>query len=369
MEKEKISNSFITKNDSKALYGIAILFMVFHHCFCIPDRLNYDYIPVLRGFEFESKVAYIGKLCVAIYAFVSGYALTKTANSKEVNSVSQRFENNLRLVGRQLIHFYSKFWLVCLIFIPIGILFFDKQWSAKDVIWACLFGARINTEWWYVKQYLFLLFVFPLIDCFLFCLVDKKKILYCIILLFAVFFLVLGCKFSRWEGPKHFLVNLYYNVNIDYMIIFLCAVLISKFKIFEKIDLRIALPFYFYVLLLLGVFLFRWRYVKGPAQSNYDIYLTPVFIFALVKLLHEKKMSFHAQNVLQYFGKYSTFMWLTHTFWIYYYFQKIILLPKYSLLIYVWAVAIALVNAIVLDMLYKRIETLILGKNKNIIKN
>lgn len=54
-----------TKANSVEMYGIAILLMVFHHLFK-------SYI----GPSAIQTIAYFGKICVAIFAFISGYALS-----------------------------------------------------------------------------------------------------------------------------------------------------------------------------------------------------------------------------------------------------------------------------------------------------
>ena len=56
----------------------------------------------------------------------------------------------------------------------------------------------------------------------------------------------------------------------------------------------------------------------------------------------------------RFLGKYSTFIWLSHTFWIYYYFQPVVLLPRYSILIYLWSVLLSLLTAMALSWIYGR---------------
>lgn len=69
-------------------------------------------------------------------------------------------------------------------------------------------------------------------------------------------------------------------------------------------------------------------------------------------------------KMLSLFGKYSVYIWLVHTFFAYYYFQNIILIPRYSLLIYVWLFLLSFGVAIILDKLSVYIDNCI----KNIDK-
>ena len=66
-----------TKEHTKIAKGIAILFMVYHHLFVIPERLNNNYISVINllGYNFQSILANFAKICVCIFVFCSGIGL------------------------------------------------------------------------------------------------------------------------------------------------------------------------------------------------------------------------------------------------------------------------------------------------------
>lgn len=70
-----------TKANSVEMYGIAILLMVFHHLFK-------SYI----GPSAIQTIAYFGKICVAIFAFISGYGLSV---------ISEKFS-----LKEKVLHFY-----------------------------------------------------------------------------------------------------------------------------------------------------------------------------------------------------------------------------------------------------------------------
>ena len=52
---------FLSKDESKILYGLAILLMIYHHLFVIPERLNNNYIPILvfKNIDLELEIAHI----------------------------------------------------------------------------------------------------------------------------------------------------------------------------------------------------------------------------------------------------------------------------------------------------------------------
>lgn len=73
-------NHTLTKQDSAALKGIAILLMIFHHCFLDPSRFA-GHIVSFAPFSQSAIVSlsYFSKICVGIFAFISGYGLYLSA--------------------------------------------------------------------------------------------------------------------------------------------------------------------------------------------------------------------------------------------------------------------------------------------------
>ena len=66
----------LRKEDSAALKGLAVLMLIFHHCYRLADRIE-KYQVDLCGLTTDQIVAIAEcfKICVAIFAFVSGYGL------------------------------------------------------------------------------------------------------------------------------------------------------------------------------------------------------------------------------------------------------------------------------------------------------
>lgn len=96
-------DTFITKQDSKLIYGLAILFMILHHTLQFPEYFDYHYIPVLEigSWNGDMFLGKLGHLCVPLYAFISGYGLTLSLNAS--------FGQRVKGVFTHLFHFYPKF--------------------------------------------------------------------------------------------------------------------------------------------------------------------------------------------------------------------------------------------------------------------
>ncbi len=165
----------LTKNHSKILYGIAILMMLYHHLFAYPERIGGNYVDVTKllfsNLDIELKLAWFSKMCVGIYAFISGYGLyNSTKKCKDAsNSMWRNLYEDYKNIIKHLISFYKKYWLVFIIFVPIGFVFFDRTFSLKEFLMNFI-GKKdsYNAEWWYVFQYIKMLIVFPIIDVYFF---------------------------------------------------------------------------------------------------------------------------------------------------------------------------------------------------------
>ena len=84
----------LKKEDSAALKGLAVLLLIFHHCYRLADRIE-RYQVDLCGLTTEQLVAIAEccKICVAIFAFVSGYGLMYGYSAKMKNKKSMQYQN------------------------------------------------------------------------------------------------------------------------------------------------------------------------------------------------------------------------------------------------------------------------------------
>ena len=342
------------------LYGIAILMMVFHHCFLDPERLHCNYVSVFGQFQIiETRLAWAGKICVAIFAFLSGYAFQVLCSERVRKGGSLLCCWSIML--RQGRKFYGKVLLTACIFIPLGVLFYHRELSVQRFVRAIFLGQYYTDEWWYNWQYLCFLLVFPLFSQGLHLaeqLFQKHRPIFILLLfcwLFGIGVAAVDSPFSRrlhnWFNDRGFR-----RVLNDYIIIFFCGALICRYRLFDRLHACLSRrnhldsPFW-YLLGSLLVFTMRAILTESAAYSRIDIILCPIFIYLTVGIGHRREGSF-SRKLFSFFGRYSTFIWLTHTFFLYYYWQSIALLPKYSILIYIWTVAVSLAMSTALSMLF-----------------
>ncbi|MDX2097642.1 MAG: acyltransferase family protein, partial [Leptolyngbyaceae cyanobacterium bins.59] len=158
-----------TREKTNVAKGIAILLMFSNHLYAFPDRLLHGnfYIPLIPTFNVEFLIGNFGSVCVSIFLFLSGYGMY--IGYKNSRYLSLRYSLN------KLKDFYLTYWLYFLVFVPIGLFFFQNEtlWYSSEKRYSLEildllegfsgWSARYNSEWWFVRMFvLMLLLLCPL---------------------------------------------------------------------------------------------------------------------------------------------------------------------------------------------------------------
>lgn len=343
----------ITKEQSKALQGLAILMMLYHHLFSTPEALGVQYHSLLNigGVNIELRMAWFFKICVGIYAFVSGYGLAKSSATQSPSyddSFGKILFKDYKFVLKKLFSFFLQYWLVFILFVPIGFIFFGKPVVISELL-LNLFGisSSYNGAWWYVFQYMKMLLVFPLIDCFLMIYKNKSArriwgIFYAVLFvaLIVVFMINKDVVFGALEffQPAFFLC-------------FIVGIVIARLKLYELCS-KILPEKLLYILGILGFILViaaRVKIAKDASSAGLDFVFVPVFAFGFSVIVY---MLPKVSDFFCFFGGLSTYMWLTHVFFYDHYAKKLVMCSKVSLGIYLTLVLLSAVSALVLGKIY-----------------
>ena len=167
----------LTIADTNVLKGIALLLLLLHHM--VYDKIGlFDDIQVYKSLYLVNELGKFGKLCVAIFVFLSGYGLTKQLDKNKYIKIGEFYK-------RRFSKLYLNYWFIWLIFVPIGILFFGRTFDVVYVnhIWPKfiidLFGLShafgfygYNATWWFYSCIIILYLLFP----YLYMLLPKYKI-------------------------------------------------------------------------------------------------------------------------------------------------------------------------------------------------
>lgn len=329
-------NSFgLTLHDTSILKGIAICAMLLHHLFY--ENPEYGH--------FVWHLALLGKVCVAIFLLLSGYGLTIQMNklldkAKNVNLGGQV----LRFLLKRYTKFYLNYWLVFLIFVPIGVCCFNRPLTIpygenaniplallKDVMGVQEFHSY-NITWWFNQLIILLWLVFPV----LFWMINNKYLRWIVLPVSMIIFrthelaFVLGIYLALYQGV------------ID--------VIIRKMS---KRGLLVLLTVMF-----VGLCVNRECAMVGRMAGIYaDPYIA--FILACMVAIMTKKMHY-LMPLMAYLGKHSMNMYMVHTFIFAYFFHDFIYSFQYPIFIFLALLLSSLGVSVVLEILKTKLKFYVL---------
>lgn len=152
----------LTRQDTSVMKGIAICAMLCHHLYGCPPEWVEPYSGVLAW------LGVLGKVCVALFLFCSGYGLA--ANYKP-----QSILEDIKYIAKRLVKFYANYWVIFLIFVPITIFVFHRSladaYGENVNIYKRLFYDIIgmqgyqsyNITWWFNRLIIILYLTFPIL--------------------------------------------------------------------------------------------------------------------------------------------------------------------------------------------------------------
>jgi hypothetical protein len=307
----------------------------------------------MGGVSVEQILAWFCKLCVAIYAFISGYGMSRIFKKKfdARSSLSEYLKGSYLAVGKYLLRFLKKYWLVFILFIPLGFAFGALgEFNAKDFL-LCFTGVRThyNGEWWYVRQYIFMIVLLPALHLFFDFFLCKNRRNWKV-------FLVGVLMAAAYIGLYYFL-----SANKIYTIIFAIGYVCARFNVFEFLNKFLVgkLKYLVGIVIIIGCMVVRMILANEAAYNRVDVFVAPLFVFAVYLLTQKENI---VNKGLAWLGKYSVYMWLTHTFYCYYYFQNIITFSKISTVMYIELFVVSLLTAMALSAIEKLLDRYVIQK-------
>ena len=350
---------------SVLIKGIAIIFMVVHHLFAFPnwyiDGIDYSNITIF-GKTLTQCTLYSVKICVNMFAFISGYAYfyNKTPNLKY----------GLKKIWKLL----KRYWFILfLIFIPIAIAQNSSQITGKVILFNLFaLDKRIITFSWYVYFFIILMLTLP----FVIKLFNGKKVYEIAFPIVCFTSILLLINYLKGIIPKEFLWIVNDTSNILYC--YPCVIvgyLIAKYDLFNKWFDKYLKPKYLWqaiiiVLLVLGC---RSKYEK-IINVNLDIIYVPILIYALIVIFSNLKFK-GIIKLIKLLGENSLNIWFLHSIifsnaWVGDIFQKIAFLPKNPILVTIWVFLLLLPISMFINWIFKKQENIWKNiKEKYINKN
>lgn len=317
----------MNKKTTQRIKGIAILIMIMHH-FCATTLFP----ELSAGFI---KFGAACKVCVAIYAVLSGYGYFFAK------------EKTLRYGLKKIWGLLQIYWLsLFTLFIPAAIL---GGWELSP--WQLvvqLFGLLPNLNWfaWYVFFYCFCMLIMPLLcrlDVFRF-----KSAVNLLLMLFVPYIIEVALHIMPNYGTNT-LVNDLFSCFL-YFPCFLVGYWMAENRVLEwsrKIRL-LRNP----IMCILGVFVIFAARILVCSVGGFllDVFYAPMLICILVNL--SETLDYKPISVtLNCLGKYSTGIWFFHAVFFSTYvcewFQPILRFVSWPPLMFVWLVVLSLGGAFI----------------------
>lgn len=308
-------NIFIlSKHDTAMMKGVAIIAMLCHHVYtCQPEWVStYPYWLTMLGV--------LGKVCVAIFLFCSGCGLA-TQYEKilfKTSDTKAKIYRTLIFIFKRFVKFYSSYWFVFLIFVPITIFFFDRPLSEVygenvNILKRLFFDVlgiqgfqSYNITWWFNKLIILFYLLFPIF----FIAVKKTK------------WFGLLCSFVLMRFANKLGVANYYDIML-WQFPFLLGIgwvlyqeKVAKWSNWIEKHLGL-ITIGVSVLLLLGILQRLYNIVPlgNITGVRVDGFLSLLLALCVALILRRMKYTY---MLLSFLGKHSMNIYLIHTFLNYY---------------------------------------------------
>lgn len=328
------SNNLISKDNSLVLKGFGILLMLFHHLFFSPESsslfwdYNINFGPV--DISIVNQLGIYGKLCVAIFVFISGYGLESSYLNREIKVIDfyrHRFKK-----------LYLNYWFIWIVFVPIGIFVFKYTFTEvygdnNTLIKLLLdfFGILnligeygYNPTWWFYSCIIILYLFFPLLHSNL----SKRWLL----------IISIGVIVSRLAGIP--IIMSFHR----YLLPFIGGMLLARIPILKFDRLKVIDTIIAFILL---------SFIHNFSNNLVSVVETLICL-TLAVILYKTRLSEWLRILFVQLGKHSQNIFLFHTFLIIW-FKKAVYITYNPITIFVIFVVICYLISLILEYVKQKI--------------
>lgn len=324
--------------------GVAVCFLLWHHLFFNNPSMYKHYVSLLvfDGIPAEAMISDICKVCVAVFLILSGYGMHKSYKRCLEKSSNKGIRFDLNFIRYRLLKLYIPFWMVFIIFVPLGLLLgrnYDAVYGSNPVNGIIDFfglsflfhGSASNTAnaaWWYMSIIVVFCVLYPVLHRF---------VNYSAELAVSSAFLLCFLDLPLRE----------YNV---WLLPFVFGIYISERDLFEKTSKLLSTDF---TRLLSGLFLIV-AFILIRNMSLNDTRFDFAFGTAVILFTFWCTSKIPVLNkVLEELGKKSGLIFFVHSFIYSMYFARYVYFFKYPVLIFI---VLLVISYIVAWMLQKLID-------------
>ncbi len=351
-----------SKLDTNKVKGLAIILMVFHHCFLSPARYAGQEV-IFAPFSESSvnSVALSMKVCVAIFTFLSGYGIAISYSKMTDFSRKSVLKNVFRRWRNLILPFIFIWVLLNLYSLVMGIGWYTRTYGNEplSILYAAIdalglaqiFGTpTFISTFWYMSLAQIIVVVFPLLY------LTYKKLGAVVLMLFATIFSVLFLTkplFFLNEGclaffPAYIIVVCLGLICGDKNLL----VKIKDFIIVKNVYINIIIHFVVLIGLIIAGFCFRPGVRGSEFIGIFDAAFSLVIILFMFEFINNIPI---VKYVFYFLGIHSMTIFLIHNFirtaWYYHFTYSF----KNAYLITLVLLSISLAVAVVIDFAYKKI--------------
>lgn len=283
--------AFLTFDKQCSLFikGIAIILMVCHHMWWSKENSDFSGVWEILA-TYIIALGKAGKVCVAVFTFISGYGLYLSI------SHGDNYVNIFRKIKNVIFHFWRTVLPILIVFFIIGIIPFKTSEFLKNML--CIDNSY-NGAWWYLQTYLLYLIISPII----FYLIKNKISVILLCLLSMTLFRYIAYYFLGNIMCIH-----YFFYYFPFLVL---GFVFSKYNLLEKMSFRnrkfLSLLFYSFITIICLIV----RLITGYSELLFI--LIPSFILMFIQKPMPNSIFV---KLLIFIGKYSMGIWLLHAFFI-----------------------------------------------------
>lgn len=350
----------LTKNDTRVLKGIGILFMVILHLFARKDVNGlYETLILIDGVPLAYYIGHFGDACRPIYLFASGYAFYIVIN-KENNSM-KRMKRNLKRILKLLINY----WIILIMFVSIGFLVGNELMFPGSltnfILNFFVLSNTYNGAWWFLQVYIIIVVFAPI----LIRLVKRYKPIP-LIFVFGCIYSISYLQFYKdifLIGDSSFISIIVRTIVLTgtSLFSFIIGSIFAKEKIFTQIYNRFYKIKYRNTFCYLGIFTLL--IIHSIFESASIAPLTGISFICFFVFIDKSQF---VKKILNFMAQHSTNIWLTHMFFYMTIFPVITFAPRYPLFILLWLLTLCIITSYVIKFINNPIVNLIDKKNKGV---
>lgn len=340
-----------TKQNTLAVKGVAIIFLLLYHCFSSRSRLygaSVSFWPLPDYIVF--RICRCMVVCVGMFAFLSAYGLTLSLKSSY---------RDYEFSGHQAMMFVLKryvklFFLFMLpFFLCAGITFITDTSRYNNGFWenmagiamdffgvGHIFGTQmmVNT-WWFISLEILIIVLMPFMVRF------YKKYSW----LMVIMFLLLG-SFMLKKGvhlTKYFLV-------VPIAVCFADQNILERLKAFSPVKNKGAGKLLKFIFLTAAILVMMKMYDTRWGMEHFEFALNGFIPAALIWWLYEFFIELPViKPVLEFLGKHSADIFYTHTFVRALWMTELVYSFRHAAVIFLFLLGVSLGISFVLDFIRK----------------